>query len=234
MAKYLLRLKARKLRKNGVSVKKIAERLHVSKATASIWVREIILTVGQLEVLRKSMMKGKELGRFKSALLQKERRLKLMEESKILGIESLKNLTEREILVAGLALYWGEGSRKTREVEFCNSDPKMIKFLLHWLAKCFGIKSREIRCTVGINEIHHKREQFVKEYWSKITEIPLTQFRKTNFKKVKNKKVYENFNDHYGTLTISVLKPSRFYYKILGLIEGLHEAGGGLVSRSVS
>jgi len=234
MAKSLLKLEARKLRKRGVSVKKIANYLGVSKSSASYWTRDIILSVKQLENLRKSMLKGAELGRFRSALIQKKRRLKRLESSKQYGIKTLANLKEREFLIAGLALYWGEGSKKTQEVEFCNSDPKMIQFLLLWLQKCFAITVNDIRCNVGINEIHYKREQIVKQYWSKISGIPLVQFKKTSFKKVKNKKVYENFNEHYGTLSVSVAKPSRFYYKIMGLIDGLSEAGSGLVSRSVS
>ncbi len=110
----------------------------------------------------------------------------------------------------------------------------MIQFLLPWLQKCFDITISDIRCNVGINEAHYKRDKIVREHWSKISGIPLAQFRKTSFKKVKNKKVYENFNEHYGTLSVSVAKPSRFYYKIMGLIDGLSEAGSGLVSRSVS
>ncbi len=234
MAKSLISLEARKLRKRGISVVKIASFLKVSKSSVSLWTRDIILSVEQLEKLRKSMLKGAELGRVKSALLQKKRRLKRFEDSRRDGIKTLANLKERELLIAGIALYWGEGSKKSQEVEFCNSDSKMIQFLLLWLQKCFNVQLVDIRCNVGINEIHAKREQIVKEYWSGVTGIPLIQFRKTNFKKVKNKKIYENFNEHYGTLSVSVTKPSRFYFKIMGLIDGLSEAGSGLVSRGVS
>lgn len=234
MAKSLLKLEARKLRKRGISVKKIANYLGVSKSSASYWTRDIILSVQQLEKLRRSMLIGAERGRFKSALIQKERRLKRFEYSKQEGIKTLSNLKEREFLIAGLGLYWGEGSKKTQDVEFCNSDPKMIQFLLLWLQKCFEITISDITCKVGINEIHYKREKEVKEYWSKISNIPLVQFKKTSFKRVKNKKIYANFNEHYGTLSVSVTKPSRFYFKIMGLIEGLSEAGSGLVSRGVS
>jgi len=234
MAKSLLRLEALKLRKKGISVGKIASYLKVSKSSASYWTRDIILEIEQLEKLRKSMLKGAALGRFRGSQIQKQRRLKRIERSKTEGIKALCKLKQREFLIAGLALYWGEGSKKSQDVEFCNSDPKMIQFLLLWLQKCFNIPITDIRCNVGINEIHYRREQIVREYWSKVTGIPLTQFRKTNFKKVKNKKVYENFNEHYGTLSISVIKPSRFYFKIMGLIEGLYEAGSGLVSRGVS
>ena len=225
MAKYLLRNKARGLRRKGISVKKIAEYLKVSKSSASIWTRDIILTVEQLEKLRNAMLHGSELGRIKGALVQKERRLKFIEESRNKGIAELSRINERELLIAGLALYWGEGSKKSQEVEFCNSDPKMIQFLLLWLRKCFEIMPNEIKCCVGINQMHEKREKVVRDYWSKILGIPISQFRKTNLKKVKNSKVYENFNEHYGTLSVIVTKPSRFYFKILGLIEGLYQAG---------
>lgn len=221
MAKSLLRLKARELRKRGVSVKKIAKHLGIARSSASVWVRDIVLSVKQLEELRKSKLTGGERGRLKSALLQKERWKKNMEAFKSFGISTIGTLTERELLIAGLALYWGEGSKKDRNVHLCNSDPEMIQFMLVWLQKCFGVTIQDIKCCVGINEIHRKREDVVKEYWSKITGISLGQFRKTSFKKVKNQKIYENFNDHYGTLAIIVVQPSRFYGKIIGLISGL-------------
>ncbi|TSC88014.1 MAG: Uncharacterized protein G01um10147_245 [Microgenomates group bacterium Gr01-1014_7] len=52
MAKSLLRLEAHKLRKKGISVRKIAQTLGISKSTISHWTRDIILTVEQLEALR--------------------------------------------------------------------------------------------------------------------------------------------------------------------------------------
>lgn len=221
MAKSLLRLEACKLRKRGLSVKKIAKLLNISTSTASKWVRDIILTIEQLENLRQSSIKGAELGRLRSALLQKGKRLKIIEDSRIKGIELLSNLNERELLVTGLALYWGEGSKKDRRIEFCNSDPRMIKFFIRWLQSCFGVKIEDLRGYLGINETHLKREDIVKQYWSELTDIPLVQFRKTFFKKTANKKVYENFNEHYGTLSIRVAKSAALFYKVMGLIEGL-------------
>ncbi len=224
MANYLLRLKARDLRKRGVSVKKIAKYLDISKSTVSLWVRDIILSVEQLEALRKSSLDGAERGRLKNSLLQKNKRIKMMEEFKKMGIEKIGYLTERELLIAGIAFYWGEGYKKGRRLNFCNSDPAMLIFFLEWLKICFEVDPQDVKCRVGINEIHKKREQIVKEYWSKICGIPLNQFTATSFKKVQNKKVYDNFNNHYGTLSIEVRQPARFYGKIIGLIEGLSQA----------
>lgn len=221
MAKSLLRLKARKLRQRGISVKKIAQYLGISKSTTSVWVRDIVLSVEQLESLRRSSLLGAERGRLKNALMQKEKWQKHMEKARQSGIVTIGNLTNKEFLITGLALYWAEGCKKTRKVEFCNSDPTMIRLLICWLQKYFDILSEDIRCVVGINEMHMKREGHVKEYWSKISGIPLSQFRKTSFKRVTNKKIYDNFNDHYGTLSVHVVKPARFYGKIMGLIDGL-------------
>jgi hypothetical protein len=223
MAKYQLRLKARELRERGVSVKQIAQELNIAKSTASLWVRDIILSIEQLEALRNSSLQGAERGRLKSALIQKEKWNTGLDNYRKLGIEKIGHLNDRELLIAGLALYWAEGSKKERAIQFCNSDPKMVQFLLLWLRRCFAIKDQEIYCRVGINEIHEERDDIVKAYWAKVTCIPLEQFRKTSLKKVTNKKVYDNFDSHFGTLSIKVRQPARFYGKIIGLIEGLAE-----------
>lgn len=221
MAKSLLRLEARKLRKIGVSVRKISQTLHVSKDSASRWTRDIILTVEQLESLRQSSLKGAELGRLRSALLQKHRRLDYIEGAKKEGIKILSKLSEKELLIAGLAIYWGEGCRKEHGVELCNSDPAMIKFFITWLRKCFDISIDRLWCRIGINETHSMREPLVREYWSRITGVPLSQFNNTSFKRIINKKVYENFNEHYGTLTVRVTKPGNLYHDIMGLVSAL-------------
>ena len=225
MAKSELRIKAREMRSKGVSVRTIAKELVVSKSTASLWVRDIILSVEQLQQIRKTWIKGTELGRLKGALMQKNKRLDLIEKTKNEGIKNLENLSDNDFFAAGIALYWAEGSKKKREFSICNSDPEMILFMIKWMKRFFGIETNRIKVIIGINEIHRKRETIIKKYWSDKTGIPLSQFRKTSFKKVKNNKIYKNFDQHYGTLGIYVLKGSEFYYKMLGLIAGLSEAG---------
>lgn len=227
MAKSELRLKARQLRAKGVSVKSIARKLGVAKSSASLWVRDIILSVEQLERLRQQNIKGGERGRLLGALKQKQDRLKRIEKGIVNGKQMIKKLNKRELLLTGVALYWAEGTKKNREVAFCNSDPQLIQFMIEWLRRCFSVHVERLFCYVGINEIHKNREVVVKSYWSNLTKIPLTQFNKTSFKKVINKKVYANFEDHYGTLTVKVHQPGQLYYDIIGLIEALYRADKG-------
>lgn len=227
MAKSELRIQARKMRSRGESVREIAKKLKVSKSSVSLWARDIILTVEQMEFLKKRRIKGGELGRLKGMLMQKNRRLETIRKMDISGIKKFKNTTDQELFVAGVALYWAEGSKKTRKLGICNSDPEMVKFMISWFSKFFNIDTKRLSLRVGINQIHEKREIVVRKYWSKVTGVPMSCFRKTSFKKVTNAKVYENFENHFGTLDIIVLKPGDLYYKMLGLIKGLASVAQG-------
>ena len=226
MAKSLLGLEARKLRSNGMSINSIASKLKVARSSVGYWVADIVLTEEQLVLLKQSELSGKEKGRLKSAILKKENRKKVVDNFKNLGRKQIQYLSKQELLLVGLALYWGEGSKgdRDRRVEFCNSDATMIQLLVKWLIVCFKVNKGDLRLVVGINQIHAFREKEVKDYWSNILDIPIKQFRKSSFKKVKSKKIYDNLDRHFGTLTIRVAKSTNLYYKIMGLIHGLHLA----------
>ena len=75
MAKTIQKEIALKLRAKGESVNVIARKVGVSKSTASLWVKDVILTIEQLESLRQNSIKGSERGRIKGAFMQKQRRI---------------------------------------------------------------------------------------------------------------------------------------------------------------
>ena len=93
--------------------------------------------------------------------------------------------------------------------------------MLKWLCKFFAVGVSDCALSVVVNVIHKKREKLIKQYWSDYLKIPLIQFRNTTFIKSKQKKIYDNYNNHYGVLRIRVLKSREMYYKIMGLIEGM-------------
>jgi hypothetical protein len=221
MAKSLVRLQARVLRKQGKSVKEIAMMLRVAKSSASLWTRDIALSEPQLARLHQRKLTGAELGRVRGALHQKQQRENRIVEARKEGIIRLGHLSKQEFFVAGLSLYWAEGNKMQKKIEFCNSDPFLVKFMIRWFKQFYQLTTQDFRCYVGINAIHRTRDDVVRVYWSNLTEIPLTQFTKTSFKKSKQHKIYENFNDHFGTLAVRVVKPSRIVYNMLGLIDAL-------------
>lgn len=233
MAKSLERIRARELRLDGYSMKAIAEAVGVTKSTASLWCRDVVLNEEQMRKLQERSRVGSLVGRLKGAKVQQERRLRLIEQCDQHGELRFSNLTEKEFFVAGLALYWAEGFRKGRRVGFCNSDPKMMRFMIDWLLIFFDLDFADFKFRVDINEIHFNREETVKKYWSEILKIPLDQFQKTSFKRAISKKVYANFNEHYGTLRFELLKPARVVYNLMGYIHGLSLAGSNFNNRKL-
>lgn len=224
MAKSKEKNKALKLRQKGESIKDIARKLKIAKSTISLWCRDIKLTSEQIQRLHKKMVKGGYEGRMKGARMQYERRLKNIKEWEKKGVKQIQKISNRDLLIAGISLYWGEGTRKTRHLSFSNSDPEMIKFMIRFFRKVCRIEKDRFTAYIGINKIHKNRVREVEEYWSKITNIPREQFTKTTLIKSKNKKVYKNFFIHYGTLTIRIKKSSELYYQMIGLIQGLVKA----------
>jgi hypothetical protein len=55
------------------------------------------------------------------------------------GRQRVGRLSEREFLMAGAALYAGEGAKRDGEVAFPNSDPRMIDFFLAWFRHFFQV-----------------------------------------------------------------------------------------------
>ncbi len=182
------------------------------------------MTSGQIQKLYERM----KAGAYKGARVQYQRRLRKIQECKKQGINRVGRLSDRDFLLSGIALYWGEGTKKRRKTRVTNSDPEVIKFTIDWFKKIWKIKPERFVLHVGINKIHKNRIAEVENYWSGVTKIPLEQFRKTTLIKAKNKKVYKNFPIHYGTLTVEVRRSAELHYQIIGLIEGLARRGSSV------
>lgn len=220
MAKFEKKIQAEILRRKGFSVGDIAKKLGVAKSSASIWCREIELSDPQKETLRINAIKSGNTGRLMGAEMNKQKRLVSLEKAREFAKENIKITPENESLLAGLCLYWAEGSKSmSSRLKFTNSDPKMMLFMMKWLEKNFDVKSRDLIPRISINNIHEPRQNKVLNFWSSTLNIPKEQFRKTTFIKTKLKKVYANHDNYYGILAIGVHKSTMIWYKILACIE---------------
>lgn len=221
MAKSQQRLEARKLRRNGESIRIIAKKVGVSKSSVSLWCGDIVLTKEQQDKLIEDDRRGGAVGRANARISVIKERIDRLNRYRKKGKNSVGKMNKRDLFVAGIALYWAEGNKKNRRLVFSNSDPMMIKLQIKWLVDCMGVSRNDIYCNVGINQIHRDRVAKVEQYWSDITEIPLAEFRKVSLKKVNSVKEYENTEEHFGTLNLIVKKSTNLNYLILGLIEGM-------------
>ncbi|WP_448699918.1 hypothetical protein, partial [Streptomyces avidinii] len=145
-----LRARARELRLQGMTYDRIQLELGCSKSSISLWVRDLP---------KPDRKRTKEQS---SAIARRgwDRTLQVREaerrETKEAASRDVGRLSERELFLVGVGLYWAEGSKdkayaRRERVIFVNSDPDMIRLYLAWL-RLLGIKGERLRYSVMIHE----------------------------------------------------------------------------------
>ena len=160
------RQQARLLRGTGLPLAEIAARLGVSKSSVSLWVRDV-----EFESLPR-VTRGR---RREPNALQRRRQAEI---DRLLaeGRARMGRLSEREFLVAGVALYAGEGSKGDGSVVFANSDPRMVVFFCSWLRYFFQIDESRLRVRLYLHQGLDLAGAIA--FWSQLTGIPGSQFSK--------------------------------------------------------
>ncbi len=223
MAKSEKKLRARELRRDGQSIKSIARDLEVSQGSVSLWCRDIVLSDEQLKALETNSKDPYYGKRLQNTLKQQGIRTEKTERLKREGIEEVGELSKRELLLVGIALYWAEGYKKDSQVGLGSSDPKMMQLYVKWLQDCFDYSTEDLLFRVTVNESHEYRIDQIVQYWADLFGINTSNFQKSFYQKAKWQKVYEHPEDYFGVLRIRVRKSSDFLRKIHGFIEGLKQ-----------
>lgn len=176
MAKFKKKQQAISLRKSGKSYSQIKQLVGVSKSTLSNWLKSMPLSDGRIRILRD--WNEKRIENFRSTMRQKKeaRLAKIYSEEKM----NILPLSERELFLAGLFLYWGEGG-KTAEARLVisNTNPAVIKFFIRWLS-VLKVSKDKLRIYMHLyRDMNTKKEL---NFWAKTLDIPLQQFQKPYIK----------------------------------------------------
>ena len=123
--------RARDLRAESWTLQEIADELGVAKSSVSLWVRDV-------EFVPKPRSAARRRRPTRSSAASRPRSTSSW--PRAAGASA--GCTEQEFLVAGTALYAGEGSKTDGEVCFANSDPRMILFFCAWLRRSSTSTSR--------------------------------------------------------------------------------------------
>lgn len=107
------------------------------------------------------------------------------------------NKTSARVLLA--LLYWSSGSKypSSNFIAFSNSDPNLVKTFLSLLRSTFPIKESKIKIHLQLHKTHNIKR--IIQYWSRLLEIPKTQFYKPTITKPPKK---ISRSDYSGTCTI--------------------------------
>ena len=155
--------KARELRASGMTLLDIANELGVAKSSASLWVRDVEFTPGP-----------RRRGRKRGPNALERRKQEEIAEMLEVGRRRIGELSEREFLVAGIALYAGEGAKRDGSVKFANSDPEMMAFFAAWLRHFFPIDESRLRARIYLHEGLDLDAAIA--FWSRAMGVPPRQF----------------------------------------------------------
>ena len=187
---------AKKLRGQAYSYGEIAKKLQIAKSTAHLWVKRVELDEKALKELERKRTLARLKG-LKALKNIRELRKNQIKKLAIISVNKINLNRETKKLLCSF-LYWGEGSKNTNSLTFTNSDPLMVKSFLTLLRSSFELEERKFRALVHIHEYHNEKK--IKNYWSKVTNIPLSQFSKSYLKSHTGKNVKEGYK---GTISIS-------------------------------
>ncbi|MGW0366414.1 hypothetical protein [Streptomyces sp. NPDC002990] len=212
-AKDDLRAKARELRIQGMTYDEIQVELGCSKSSISLWVRDLPKVDH-----RSPAEQGRD-----AALKRWAHEGPLREARRQAAVSTAEDavgaLSARELFLAGVALYWAEGSkskpyRRDESVTFINSDPGVIRVYLAWL-RLMEIPRDRIRFRVMIHE--SADVSGAEKYWADHVGVDLDQLQRTTLKKHNPKTVRKNTGSAYrGCLIVRVSSGCELYRRIEG------------------
>lgn len=211
----------RDMRREGLSYGEIRELIDVKKSTLATWCRDVRLSAGQIQAIRirRTPLPGMNLQR-KPYTTQRPRRreIELIREQSLLEAE---HLVDQPFWVAGVSMYWGEGSKATRKLSMANADPAALRMFKKWSTKYLppndGWRAR-------LNLHADNDEPAAREWWSSQVDVDLGDFTKTYIKP--DGPGHRKNHLPYGVCTLTKRRSTDAYVITMAWIEFLQKHYG--------
>ncbi|PIT92836.1 MAG: hypothetical protein COU08_00295 [Candidatus Harrisonbacteria bacterium CG10_big_fil_rev_8_21_14_0_10_42_17] len=198
MARFRDREKALELRRQGKSYSQIKNILKVGKSTLSYWLKDYPLSQERIRELRDWSEQRIERCR-ETKRRKKEKRLAEVYEAQR---RELLPFSKRDFLIAGLFLYWGEGSKRERELAISNTDPAIIKLFISWLEQSFGVSRKKLRVQLQLYEDMNVDRELI--YWIRTLKLSKSQFIKPYIKRTLQSAINHKGAFGHGTCKVSL------------------------------
>ncbi len=197
--------RARALRAQSWTLQEIAEELGVAKSSVSLWVRDV-----------EFVPKPRQPGLHRAPHPWKVRKEAEIEALLLEGCERIGEMDDRDLYIAGVALYAGEGSKTDGRVRFANSDPRMIRLFCTWLRRFFEVDEARLHVQLYLHQ--GLDLEAANRFWSELTGIPVAQFFKP-YRAVPD--VGIRHNKHLMGCPGVSYSCARTHRKVMGLVHAL-------------
>lgn len=217
-AKDDLREKARDLRRQGWTYNQIQAELGCSKSSVSLWVRDLPTPAPRRTPEEQRARMNAGLTRLRA---EQDRERQAVKQA---AAAAVGGLSDRELFLVGVGLYWAEGSkdkpyRRTEVLQFINSDPNMIRVFLSWLT-LLDVASDRLTLRVSIHE--SADVEAAEKYWADIVGVDVSAFSRATLKRHNPRTTRKNTGETYhGCLAIYVRQSADLYRRMEGAWYGI-------------
>ena len=160
--------KAITLRKAGYSYSYIAAETGLTKSSLSYHLANIPYTPNGYT---NSLVQGAALRSAETRRTQKQLRIDIVRSE---AVKEFGRLGARDIFIAGIALYVGEGSKTQNLVRLVNSDDGVINFFINWL-QVLGVPKKHVM--LRIHGYPDTNQVEAASFWLKTTGLAKTQLQ---------------------------------------------------------
>jgi hypothetical protein len=203
---------ARQLRaEHGYPIKVIAKFLGVSPATASVWVRDIEITLEQKErnISRAGRVRGdswRALNRARREAYQREGRARAREMD--------------PLHMAGCMLYWAEGAKSRNSLVLANSDANLVRFFTRFLRDSLAVADQDISIRLNVYLGNGRTLREIEHHWTETLNLPRSCLRKHSINHFPTSSSGQKKNClPFGVCTIRALRSTRLVQHIYGAIQ---------------
>jgi len=212
MARIKDKSKAIELRKKGMSYSQIKAELGISKSTLSDWLCDMPLSEERIKEL--GSLNPMRIERYRNTMKNK-RESRWGEVYKKVA-KNIGKLSRRELYIAGLFLYWGEGGKTERfSLSFSNTDPDMMVFMVKWLRDGLGIKKEDMHIKMHLYKDMNINK--FENFWAKKLNLSRKMFEKPYIKDSKLADLSYKNGFGKGTCNIRVFNRDKTEYIMQGL-----------------
>ena len=161
------------LRRHGLTYTEIQALIPVPTSTLSSWLREVTLTPHQIEQIRLRTSASTRRGIPVNTQWRRHRDIEHVRSgARTFAIEHLHD----PFFVAGVVLYWGEGSKTRNFVDLANADPAALRLFIAWSRRYLD---PAIEFELGLHLHEGNDEAAAMAFWREALVLPDAPFGKT-------------------------------------------------------
>ena len=184
------------LRRFGLSYGEIMDLIPVKKSTLATWCREVALTEEQYAAIKART--GSVAGIPRDTNRKRRREIAKLRE---IAQDLVPDLIKDPFWVAGIVLYWAEGSKTRNKLSVANTDPRALRLFVRWI-RTYVMKDAEFRLHLHLHEGND--EAAARRHWADVLGMPDAVFHKTF---IKPRGTGHRKNTHlHGVCTVRTLR----------------------------